>query len=141
MGERLKELRKSLGLTQQEFADRLGIKRNAITNYEVGRNAPADMVVSLICREFNVSENWLRTGEGSMFQKQESFSLDEFAKARGASEIELEILKVYFEIDPKIRHVLIDHLQSHFTKAPGAPDTPGELEKQCPSVEDETQAG
>ena len=67
MNERLKELRKNLGLTQQEFAERLGIKRNAVTNYEVGRNAPADMVVSLICREFNVSETWLRTGEGEPF--------------------------------------------------------------------------
>ena len=67
MNERLKELRKNLGLTQQEFAERLGIKRNAVTNYEVGRNAPADMVVSLSCREFNVSETWLRTGEGEPF--------------------------------------------------------------------------
>ena len=67
MNERLKELRKSLGLTQQEFAERLGIKRNAVTNYEVGRNAPADMVISLICREFGVNETWLRTGEGPQF--------------------------------------------------------------------------
>lgn len=67
MNERLKDLRKMLGLTQQEFAEKLGIKRNAVTNYEVGRNLPADMVVSLICREFNVREEWLRTGEGSPF--------------------------------------------------------------------------
>jgi transcriptional regulator with XRE-family HTH domain len=67
MNERLKELRKKLGLTQQEFAEKLGIKRNAVTNYEVGRNAPADMVVSLICREFGVNEEWLRTGEGPQF--------------------------------------------------------------------------
>lgn len=69
MDKRLKELRKQLGLTQQEFAERLGIKRNAVTNYEVGRNEPADMVISLICREFNVSERWLRTGEGEPFVK------------------------------------------------------------------------
>lgn len=67
MNERLKELRKKLGLTQQEFAERLGIKRNAVTNYEVGRNEPADMVVSLICREFGVNEEWLRTGDGPQF--------------------------------------------------------------------------
>lgn len=67
MNERLKELRKSLGLTQQEFAERLGIKRNAVANYEVGRNAPADMVISLICREFGVNETWLRTGDGPQF--------------------------------------------------------------------------
>lgn len=67
MNERLKELRKALGLTQEEFAKRLGIKRNAVTNYEVGRNDPADMVVSLICREFSVNESWLRSGEGAPF--------------------------------------------------------------------------
>ncbi len=67
MNERIKKLRRSLDLTQQEFADRIGIKRGAIANYEIGRNTPADSVISLICREFNVSENWLRTGTGEMF--------------------------------------------------------------------------
>lgn len=66
MHERIKELRLSLGLTQQEFADRLGIKRGAVANYEIGRNTPIDAVVSLICREFGISEAWLRTGEGEM---------------------------------------------------------------------------
>lgn len=69
MDNRIKELRKSLGLTQQEFADRLNIKRGAIANYEIGRNIPIDAVISLISKEFNVSENWLRTGEGEMFQQ------------------------------------------------------------------------
>lgn len=66
MGERIRELRKSLGLTQKDFADRIGIKPSAIANYENGRNDPIDAVVSLICREFGVSESWLRTGEGDM---------------------------------------------------------------------------
>ena len=67
MKERLKELRKALGLTQQEFADRLHIKRTNIGNYEVGVSLPTDSVIALICREFNVSEDWLRNGEGDMF--------------------------------------------------------------------------
>lgn len=67
MYERIKMLRKSLGLTQQEFADKIGVKRGAIANYEIGRNDPTDSVVSLICREFYCSEQWLRTGEGDMF--------------------------------------------------------------------------
>lgn len=66
MGERIRELRKALGLTQKEFADRIGIKPTSIANYENGRNDPIDAVVSLICREFGVSEAWLRTGEGEM---------------------------------------------------------------------------
>lgn len=72
MKERIKILRKKLNLTQQEFADRIGIKRNTIANYEIGRNEPIDAVISLICREFKVNEIWLRTGEGgdeNMFAK------------------------------------------------------------------------
>ena len=68
MHARIKELRKALGLTQQEFADKLGIKRNTIAQYEIGRNEPIDAVVTLLCREFRVNETWLRTGEGEMFQ-------------------------------------------------------------------------
>lgn len=67
MNERIRNLRRELDLTQQEFADRIGIKRNTIAMYETGRNAPIDAVISLICKTFNVNENWLRNGEGDMF--------------------------------------------------------------------------
>lgn len=69
IGERLKNLRKALGLTQQEFSDKLKVSRSNIATYEVGKNNPAEAVINLICREFNVSETWLRTGEGEMFVK------------------------------------------------------------------------
>ena len=68
MNERIKKLRKSLGLTQQEFSDRIKVKRNTVATYEMGRSMPSDAAISLICREFNVNETWLRTGEGDMFK-------------------------------------------------------------------------
>lgn len=67
MKERIKELRKSLGITQQEFADKLGLKRNTIATYEIGKAVPSDRVVSDLCNKYNVNEEWLRTGEGEMF--------------------------------------------------------------------------
>lgn len=67
MGERIKELRKALGLTQREFGERIGVKPNTIGTYEIGRNDPIDAVVGLICREFSVNEIWIRTGNGEMF--------------------------------------------------------------------------
>ena len=67
MKERLKQLRKTLGLTQQEFADKIGSKRNTIAKYETNTNTPSAAVISLICREFDVNEIWLKTGEGEMF--------------------------------------------------------------------------
>lgn len=66
MHNRIKEVRNSAGLTQQEFADRLGIKRTNIGSYETGARCPSDAVISLICREFHINEAWLRTGEGDM---------------------------------------------------------------------------
>lgn len=66
MNTRIKQIRKEFDLTQQGFAERLGIKRNTIATYESGRNEPIDAVISLICREFNIDEHWLRTGEGKM---------------------------------------------------------------------------
>ena len=65
---RTKELRKSLGLTQQEFADRLKITRGAVSNWDLGHSVQSDAAVSLICREFNVREAWLRDGEGDMLE-------------------------------------------------------------------------
>lgn len=65
MKERLKELRKSLGMTQDKFASRIGLSRNFITQIEIGSKFPSDRTISDICREFNVNEHWLRTGEGS----------------------------------------------------------------------------
>lgn len=67
MKDRIKKLRKALGLTQQEFADRIGISRGNIATYETREGNPGSSVVNLICREFNVSETWLRTGEGEMY--------------------------------------------------------------------------
>lgn len=81
MGDRLKALRKALNMTQQEFADRLNIKRNTLANYETGRNEPIDAVYSLICREFNVDEHWLRTGEGEMFRARDR--MDELMESAG----------------------------------------------------------
>ena len=71
MDKRLKKLRNELEMTQQEFADVLGTARGNISAYEVGKNAPSDAVISLICKtdfpKGRVNETWLRTGEGEMF--------------------------------------------------------------------------
>ena len=71
MNERIKELRKHLGLTLEEFGKRLGVTRSAIGHLERGERTLTDQMFLSICREFNVNENWLRTGEGEMFTLQE----------------------------------------------------------------------
>lgn len=67
MNERFKVLRKKLGLSQDEFASRLGLTRGAVANIELGRTEPKPLFISLVCSVYDVSEHWLRTGEGEMF--------------------------------------------------------------------------
>lgn len=76
MKERIKKLRKALSMTQQQFAARIGVKQNTVATYEIGRNDPNDTVVTLICREFNVREEWLRSGEGDMFNPEPQTNYD-----------------------------------------------------------------
>jgi len=66
MGERIKKVRRSLDLTQREFGKRISIKQNSVAQIEMGRNT-SEQTISSICKEFNVNEAWLRTGEGEMF--------------------------------------------------------------------------
>ncbi|WP_092370335.1 helix-turn-helix domain-containing protein [Enterocloster lavalensis] len=72
MNERIRKLRRTLDLTQQEFADKIGVKRNTVATYELGRSVPSEAGISLMCREFNVNETWLRTGDGEMFNKMDA---------------------------------------------------------------------
>lgn len=65
--ERVRELRKTLGLTLEKFGERLGVKKNAISAIENGRNSLTDQMTKAICREFSVDYMWLTTGEGEMF--------------------------------------------------------------------------
>lgn len=66
MEQRIKAIRKAQKLTQTEFGQRIGVKGNTVTNYETGLRMPSEAVIRSICREFKVSERWLRTGEGEM---------------------------------------------------------------------------
>ena len=67
MDKRIKELRKALNMTQNDFGKRIGLTPNTVTNYETGRRVPSNQVIFSICREFNVHEEWLRDGTGEMF--------------------------------------------------------------------------
>ena len=64
--DRIKQIRKEAGLTQEKFAERLGLKRQTIATYETGRSEPMDTIIFSICREFNINENWLRYGTEPM---------------------------------------------------------------------------
>ena len=65
--DRFKELRETLSLTQQKFADRLDISRNFVAQIEMGNKIPSERTIKDICREFKVNYEWLTNGTGDMF--------------------------------------------------------------------------
>lgn len=142
--DRVRKLRKEhLHMSQTEFGERLGVSRSVINNIELNALSRPDQKLSLIklmCKEFNVNESWLLNGEEPMFVEPDSFSLNEFVKARGATELELEFLKAYFELDTEIRRQVIEHFRSHL-KNSMHPETPEELEEKYPPVDNVDQAG
>lgn len=112
MNERIKRLRSKLEMTQQEFADRLCIKRGTLANYEIGRNEPIDAVISLMCKEFHVNEIWLRTGEGgddNMFTKvseEDRYSINLGKLSRTENQMARNMLNAIAEADPeKLKHI------------------------------------
>ena len=126
MNERILLIRKNAGLTQKDFADRIGVKRNTVAVYESGGCNVSDSVIKMICREFSVNEDWLRTGEGDMYIPVE----DETAaivsslleESNPVYDMVLNILKTYEKLDDKSRVVLdqfVDDLLIERTKREG----------------------
>lgn len=67
IGERVKTLRKELGLTLEKFANPIGIHRGSLSAIENDKSGVSDRTLLAICREYGVSEEWLRDGDGEMF--------------------------------------------------------------------------
>lgn len=109
MKDRIKKLRRSLDMTQQEFADRIGVKRNTIGQYEIGRNEPIDAVINLICREFNVREEWLRTGEGEMLNPEEADILHQLVEKYNLSGTDYIMIKKFINLRPEARKIAFDY--------------------------------
>lgn len=110
MNERIKEIRKKEGLSQQKFADKLGIARGNIAAYEVGKNAPSDAVISLICSKFNVNKDWLLTGKGDMYDVPEdevaAVVSDLLEEDNPFYDLIIDIIKVYQQLDSKSKDAL-----------------------------------
>lgn len=115
---RIKELRSSLNLTQEQFAALLCIRRGAIANYEVGRNPPTASVKALLYKELHVSPDWLEHGIGSMFSAPASENIDLFLRNHGASDFELLLIKAIFSVDRSTRVSFLAQIQ-HFLMANG----------------------
>ena len=111
MKDRIKKIRKELDLTQQKFAERLGVKRNTVGQWECGVNSLTDQTITAICREFNVSEDWLRSGAGEMFKPSPSSALDALAAEFNLDKASYIAIEKFLDLSPEMREGLISYFK------------------------------
>lgn len=133
-GERVREIRKKLGFTLEKFGERIGIKKAAMSAIETGKNSLTDANIKAICREFNINEEWLRTGSGEMRIPVEDEAAaavsDLVEKSNPLYDIIKGIMVAYQKLDGPFREVIDQFIldavsqRSHPQKAPepAAPD-------------------
>lgn len=136
MNNRLKAIRIQLNLSQEEFGSRIGIKSRAhISSLENGSRNITDRIIKDLVSVYNVNEEWLRTGNENLehFNAPDTFSLDEYAKQHQVSDLELDIIKLYFELDPDTRRGLLKHFKDGLLKDKPKVESEKEPAKNTPS--------
>lgn len=93
MNERITEIRNFLNLSQKDFAEKIGLKQGSLSDLETGRANITDRIILLICSQFNVNEEWLRFGNGQMFQKDKKQN---------------EFFEIFDNINPVLQDFLIE---------------------------------
>ena len=114
-GERIREVRKALGLTLEKFGDKLGVKKNTLSALERGVNGLTDQMAKSICREYNVSYDYLIDGEGDPFDDLPQTILDELCIQYELDDIDRQIIDLYIslpkELRDKVKAYVLDKLK------------------------------
>ena len=107
--DRLRVIRKSLPqkTSQEVFAKSLGLTRTAYNKYELGLVVPSDTFIQLVCSKFNISEAWLRTGEGEMRQESETAMFSSFARQYNLSEKEQHVARYLLSLSSEDRQQIL----------------------------------
>lgn len=109
INDRIAAVYRKLDIKQFEFAERIGVSQAYISKIfkEDSDKTPSDRLIKIISAEFNIDENWLRTGEGEMFNESDEFSLDEYAQQHDMSSMDLKIIKGFLDLDPEVRKIIV----------------------------------
>lgn len=115
INKRVKEVRIALKLTQTQFADTLGIRQSSLSAIENGVTGTVDeRNIRIICKEFDVNEDWLRNGEGSMFNAERTLLQLLGAKFDTLDELDKKIISEYIKLSDKQRKVMKDFILKLF---------------------------
>ena len=127
MNERIKAVRKALDLTMEQFGDKIGLTKASVSRIESGISGATDQTVKSICREFHVSESWLRTGEGEMFDQTRESVLDRLTAEYALDREQRAVIESFLDLTPPERDAVLKYIRkvyAHTTPAPAPTSTP-----------------
>lgn len=113
-GERVFEIRKTLGLTMDNFGEKLGIKNSAVSKIEKGRVNLSEQTAKAICREYNVNYDYLVNGEGEMFDDLPQTILDELCMQYNLDEVDRKLINMYISLPEAARAAIKEQIKKEF---------------------------
>lgn len=116
MKDRIREVREHFGLSMEKFGSRIGIGKASISLLESGKNNPSVQTIALICREFGVNEQWLRTGEGEMFEQTRASVLDRLAAEYSLDKEQVSVIEAFLDLDAKDRESVLKYFHKVFDR-------------------------
>ena len=140
-GERVRKIRKTLGLTLEKFGDKLGIKKAAVSKIEKGENSLTDANMKAICREFHVDYTWLTTGEGDdIFEKSPSSTMEQLKKEFDLDDFSYNLVYQYLKLNADQRQAVRDFFYNAATSADTAAAPEPNIADQFPGTAAELEA-
>ena len=142
LNDRIRKVRKDQDLTQADFGERIGLKRNSVALIENGRPT-SDLVINSICQTFNVNEHWLRTGEGEMYTPEPEDELSALAKRYGLTVKQRIVVEHFLQLKPDTLEdivTMIERVAADFAKENNAPMTNEEIEAEVEAYRKELYA-
>ena len=129
VNQRIKKLRKSLGMNQGEFGQKIGMGQAGISKIEQDGNTVIDQNIRLICQTFHVSEKWLRTGAGPMESDDVSTMLARLQEEMDLTDLEMRLLQTYFSFSAEERQTFLAMAQK-FAARLASEKSPEECDRQ-----------
>lgn len=115
MKDRIKEVRKENNLTQEAFAQRIGVGQNSIARIETGSRNPSGPVVRAICREFHISQAWLEHGIEPKYMDQDESDIDMITRImEGSSENKKKLMRILADMPDELLDKMLEYLENKY---------------------------
>ena len=117
MKNRIKEIRKELGLTQIEFGKRIQISGVSVSTAESGKTKPDNQTIELICREYNVNREWLENGTGQKYKEEDDSLLAKFgALMANGSDNKKELVRIILDMPDELLDAFMAYMEGRQKK-------------------------